>query len=64
MNSIVSRVRGSRVANLIGAILFLVGGGYIAYIASGVVQLGFGILLLLIGLLGLYNQFINKEKSH
>lgn len=52
--------RGSRAANILGALLFLMVGLYNIAIEPSVVSLILGILFLIIGMLGLYNQLLGE----
>ncbi len=57
----ISRVRNSRYATLVAAVLFLVGGGLTVHPPTGQVQLVAGVVFVGIGVLGLYNGIIGES---
>lgn len=61
MMDTISGVRNSRAATLVAALLFLVGGGYVALVATSQPQLAVGVVFVAIGLLGLYNGLVASE---
>ena len=53
--------RGSRPANILGSLLFIIFASYNLVIETSVVNHILGVLFLVIGLLGLYNQFLGES---
>ena len=57
----ISRIRNSRSATLVAAVLFLVGGGLAVRPPTSQVQLVAGVVFILIGILGLYNGIAGES---
>lgn len=55
------RFRGSRPTTILASFIFLVSGLYSIAVYSAVINLALGVLLLTIGLVGLYNQFVGES---
>ena len=55
--------RRSRLGSILGSVMFLLIGLYNLVIEMSVVNLILGVLFLLIGLLGLYNQFLGEPPT-
>lgn len=61
MMDTISRLRSSRAATLVAAVLFVAVGGYVAFGATSQLQLAAGIVFVIVGLLGLYNGLAGES---